>query len=269
MIVHGLAGLPRSGSTMLAAILGQHPDVHVDTASALAYCVSAVQRTISTEPEVIVDLSDRANRRRYVNAFRGLIDGWHEGVAERTVIDKCRAWVLHPDLLAAVAEPSRVIVCVRDPRDVIASIERAHRASPEFTSGEGATLEQRVATLMGPNGKVGAPLTGIEDLIRRQTPVVWAKYESVVVQPRESVDNIARLLGLDPFDFDVDALDREDAAQDAQWRMKFPHAVHGPVKDLGRHWSDALPDDIAARIAASFPLFMQTFAYDQGDHRGR
>lgn len=269
MILHGLAGLPRSGSTMLASILEQHPDVHIDTASVLSYCIGAVQHTITTEPEVVVDLNDPANRRRYADAYRGLIAGWHANVDKPVVIDKGRAWVLWPLLLRFLEPESRVIVCVRDPRDVVASVERAHRASPEFASGLGETFEQRVATLMDPQGgKVGLPCRGIEDLIRSGTEVVWARYETVVVQPRESVDSIARHLGLEPFHFDLDGLDREEPAQDAQWRYKFPHTVAGPVKDLGKHWSTVIPDDIAARIAATFPLFMQTFGYtDPGGSR--
>lgn len=246
---------------MVATILDQHPDVHIDLASALAYVVGAMNTTISTEPEVQLDLAVPAHRARYLDAYRGLIAGWHGIVEQPVVIDKNRAWCMWPELLAACNPEQRVVMCVRDPRDVVASVERAHVASPEFAHAAGGTLVERVATLMRPGGKIGEPLRRAEDLIRRNVDVVWVQYEQLTTAPHVHVARLAEALGLAAFDFDLDGLDRDEPLHDAQLLHKWPHRVSGPVKPNEKHWSEVIPEPLAAEIAGAHPLFMRTFGY--------
>jgi sulfotransferase len=257
---HALGGLPRSGTTLLGAILNQHPDVYVSPTSALARTVGVVQQTFVTEPEVQSDLATQPGAQaRYLNIFRALIDAWYADRTEPVVIDKGRGWAVHPDLLAAF--DARLIFCVRDPRDVVASIERQHRATPQFASNVAPTLYEAAEKHLTPEGMVGGPCRFAEDLIRRKVPAIWVRYESLVVDPHAIVGRVADGLDLPPHEYDFDTVTNDNPDLDALYWNKYPHTIDGPVKPPAHTWCDTLDPQLAALIAGRYPLFMQTFGY--------
>lgn len=263
MNLHALAGLPRSGTTLLANVLAQHPDVHVSGTSVLSRVIESTVTVLSNEAEVQAELTaDPRAGDRYLAGMRGLCDGWYSGRTEATVIDKGRGWIMYRGLLEQLYPSSALIVCVRDPRDVVASVERADRATPQFTSPLGNSIEQKAAALMGPQGMVGGPCRFIEDAIKRNLPdITLVRYETFVRDPQATVDRVASALRLDSFDFDLETVEQPANEADGIYRNKFPHQASGPIKPSGHSWHEMLDDTTAQRIAVSYPLFMQTFGY--------
>jgi sulfotransferase len=262
--LHALAGLPRSGTTLLGNVLAQHPDVHVSGTSALPLCLEAVQGVLSTAPEVQSDLATVPGAyERYVAAMQGLIDGWYSQLdGDPAVIDKGRGWIMHRALLDQLAPGSVLVVCVRDPRDVVASIERQHRATAAFNSPLARTIYEVAELLMQPDGMVGGPMRFAEDLIRRKVGgVVWVRYESLVIDPATTVAKVADTLGLAPFAFDFTNVENVATDLDAIHRNKYPHDGSGPIKATGTDWRDVLEPGLAAAIIGRWPLYAATFGY--------
>lgn len=264
MTLNALAGLPRSGSTLLANILEQHPDVHVSPTSTLVGCVGAVQQVLTSGDGVPSELAgDPEMLDRYRAAVRGLTDGWYSTVEEPVIIDKGRGWPSLWLLALDVWDDPKMIVTVRDPRDVIASIERQHRKTAVIGAAHGPMLRESAELMMGPDGLVGTPMRWIEDLIRRGVEnVLFVRYESMAVDPKPVLDRTVEHLGLSAFEFDVDdVLARTPVEEDAVWRYKFPHDGTGVVKPPEGHWSDMMDDQLAADIAGVCPLYMASFMY--------
>lgn len=262
MKLHALAGLPRSGTTLLGNVLAQHPDVHVSGTSALPLCVEQIVNVLSTAPEVQSDLANVPGAyERYVAAMRSFCEGWYGG--QGTVFDKGRGWVMHRALLEQLFPGSQLVVCVRDPRDVVASIERQNRETAAFNSPLGREITRSTELAMRPDGMVGGPCRFVEDLIRRNYDgVQFVRYESFVRDPYITVERIVSACGLAPFEFDYDGVENQASDLDALYLNKFPHDGSGAIKPTGRSWHDVLDPQIAARIAASYPLYMQTFSYE-------
>ena len=60
-----ISGLPRSGSTLLSAILRQNPEFHSDVSSPIQYLVEGAIKTITeSESDFIVTDSQRLNTCR-------------------------------------------------------------------------------------------------------------------------------------------------------------------------------------------------------------
>ncbi len=272
MQLHALAGLPRSGSTLLGNVLAQHPHVYVSGTSALAPCIEGVQGILSTTPEVQSDLATVPGAyEQYLSAMRGIVEGWYRHRTEPVIVDKGRGWVKYRALLDQLFPDSMLVVSVRDPRDVIASIERQHRQTAAFDSPVARTIYEAADVLMRPDGMVGGPMRFIEDLLRRQhSGVVWVRYESLVVDPASTIRKVAEAMDLrtgsliateNGFEFDFTNVENVSSDLDAIYRNKYPHDGSGPIKPTGRDWRDVIDPELAGLVASRYPLYMQTFAY--------
>jgi hypothetical protein len=159
-------------------------------------------------------------------------------------------------------DPAAVCIgVVRDPRDVFASIVRQDEQSAVFKSELGPTVDTMAADAFGPLGMVGGPIRFCEDAIRRSLPVQWVRYESLVVDPRGTLNDLAAALGIETHSWDFDAVENIATDVDPLYLGKFPHQGSGPLKAPSSTWRDTLHEQVAANIAASYPLFMQTFGY--------
>lgn len=263
MTIHALAGLPRSGSTLLANILAQHPDVYASGTSVLANVVDAAQTVLSNDPTVVSELNANPGMyQRYQSALRGLIGGLYAGIEEPCIIDKGRGWAGLWGLAQDIDPESRLIVTVRDPRDVIASIEKQNIKSGIFKSPVAPTLRDAAEQLMTVQGLVGAPIKMAEDLLRRRSPnVLFVRFESFVVDPKPVMDKISEHLSLEPFKWDFENVENRGGDNDAVWRGKYPHDGSGSVHPPQESWQDFLDPELAGLIAGVFPFYMSTFSY--------
>lgn len=263
MTIHYLAGLPRSGSTLLANILAQHPQISVTGTSPLFGAVNAVADALSNVPEVAAELQNvPGTYDRYVASLRAFMDAWHRDAESRVVIDKHRAWPHRFALLKQIDPDSKLIATVRDPRSVVASFERQERKTGLFNSPVAPTLYSYADNVMSPEGMVGRPLRMLEDMLHRQVPVFWVRYESFVQTPEVALERLLESLDLEPFQFDLDNIENHATDLDVIYKNKFPHHGAGTLTaDRAQGWGDVMTEDIAGLIAGVSPLIMQTFGY--------
>jgi len=117
-----IVGMPRSGSTLVEQILSQHSRVHGagEIKDVLKLISDLATRFGSTDtyPECL-DQLDAATAQELAQAHLRRLTG-RDGSAAR-VTDKMLDNFFHLGLLAALFPKSRVIHCVRDPRDVCLS----------------------------------------------------------------------------------------------------------------------------------------------------
>ena len=122
-----LTGTPRSGSTLLANILNQHPDVGASSTSGLPDVLLALSTVLTTNTAVTSDLiTDSDAGERHINIGNSVIDNWH--APSPVIVDKNRAWAGLNGMLHTLRPDAWTIVLVRDPRDILASIQKQHEA---------------------------------------------------------------------------------------------------------------------------------------------
>ena len=123
---HFISGLPRSGSTLLSALLKQNPRFHSGVTSPVAMLCGSMQRRMSGgEFSVFFDNSRRKNM------LRGVFSSYYaEATAAQVVFDTNRAWTGRAALLGDLFPESRIICCVRDLGWVIDSVERMLDKNP-------------------------------------------------------------------------------------------------------------------------------------------
>jgi sulfotransferase len=85
---HFLAGLPRSGSTVLAALLNQHPSVHASGTSGMGELMfNTFQAWKNSSAEQAAPQPEQIKA-----VLRGIMDTKYSNVDKPVVIDKARNW---------------------------------------------------------------------------------------------------------------------------------------------------------------------------------
>ena len=155
--IHFISGLPRSGSTLLAALLRQNPRLHAGMTSPVGSVFSAMLRATSQENEGAVFIDDDQRAR----LLHGVFTAYYADLAPtKLIFDTNRLWTTKLPALAQLFPNSRVICCVRNPAWVIDSIERLIRRnrfelSRIFNFNSGGTVYSRADGLGSGTGMVG------------------------------------------------------------------------------------------------------------------
>ena len=98
--LHFIAGLPRSGSTMLCNILKQNPDIHSEAVSSLSSLVGSIHANwngFDTNKEYPNEVSKRG-------ALSGVMDGYYKHIDKPIVFDKDRQWISQIGLLEDILQ---------------------------------------------------------------------------------------------------------------------------------------------------------------------
>ena len=114
-----LAGLPRTGSTVLGTLLSQHPDLHPTRTSVVRDQLNSVKKFALGESPYY-DVKDP--RSSCWGMMRGMLYGAYEHVTEEVVIEKDRGWAADTELIRKLTggQP-RILAPVRSIPEIIAS----------------------------------------------------------------------------------------------------------------------------------------------------
>jgi len=213
-----LSGLPRSGSTVLSAILNQHPDVYVSITSGLS---SVLGNMVGTwESEGVLKKNDVENKRLFAS-MASVIDGYHEDIDKPIIIDKSRTWpepVIMRTMSKVLKEPVKIIATVRNVPDCMASFIRV--AQPEniedyvYHSSVAEHLKQSYLSLM--NGWKEHP-----------DNILFVSYEDMLSDSRKEMLRIQEFLELTNFDYDFDNINPSLVKEDDEvlWGIKGLHDI--------------------------------------------
>ena len=129
-----LAGLPRTGSTVLGEILNQNENIHVSPASPLSEIISEVLAKWRLNT---VTLKAYKHPEQLPNVWRGIRAGMYQHRPEPCIIDKSWAWHMNDAIdstRAILGEEMKVICTVDNIADCLASFIMLIRANPDYVS---------------------------------------------------------------------------------------------------------------------------------------
>lgn len=129
-----LAGLPRTGSTILGEILNQNPDLHVSPASPLSEIVGEVLAKWRMNTSTLMAYK---HPDQLPNIWRGIRNGMYEHRKENNIIDKSWAWHMNDAIDSCrkiLGEEMKVICTVDNVADCLASFIMLIRNNPGYVS---------------------------------------------------------------------------------------------------------------------------------------
>lgn len=262
-----ITGLPRAGSTLLCNIFNQNPKFHATSTSTLSNLLSTIIHNWSNSIEIknLLEKEKEQTEKRIINSMRALINEWHKR-KEEVIFDKSREWNNNALLLKKLFPDIKIIVMIRDLRNVFASIEKQHKKNPlldEAQNPNQKTIFNRADQMFSPEGIIGAPILGIEDLIRRQIKdVIYVNYESFSENPKEVMKKIYKHLEEDYFEHDFKNVEDTSNDPDGFYLHKYPHKGCGEVKPCNPdEWKEYVSPDLANIIMNKFGDYNRFFGY--------
>lgn len=205
--IHFIAGLPRSGSTLLAAILRQNPRFHAGMTSPVGTLFSGMLNQFGAGSE-FGPVLERDTRRRLL---RGLFESYYDDCADKDVVfDTNRLWNARLPTLLDLFPDAKVIACVRNVAWVMDSLERLYRANPyEQTKlygndAERNTVYSRLETLAQYNRLVGFAWSALKEAYygAEAGSLLVVEYELLAQAPGRVLRLVYEFLGETWFEHD-------------------------------------------------------------------
>ena len=247
--IHFISGLPRSGSTLLAALLRQNPALHAGITSPVGSLVGALLKDMCQDNETSVFI-DAAQREALL---RGVFDGYYHAIhPAKTVFDTNRGWTGRIDLLATLFPESKMICCVRHIPWIIDSIERlvrrnTYELSKIFSFERDGTVYSRAEGMMSGNGLIGFPLNAMKQAMHgvQSGRLLLLPYDTLAAHPQAALDAIYAFAGLPSFTHDVDYVTFDASEFDARLGTPGLHVVRPQARHEERE--TILPPDVWQR----------------------
>jgi sulfotransferase len=207
---HFITGLPRSGSTLLSAILRQNPKFSASISSPVVSLLLALMLPLSSNGEFAVFLNNEIRKR----VLRGVVDNFYEDNPARVIFDTNRMWTQKLPVMLELFSDCRFICCVRSLPDILQSFETLYLRNPLQIStivGQNATstVFSRIDTLLAPTGLIGGAINGMKEAFYgpNSDRLIFVPYETLVARPEAAMQEIYHFIGEKPFKHDFAKLE--------------------------------------------------------------
>jgi hypothetical protein len=218
-----LSSIPRSGSTLLASLLGQRPDTYVSPTSNLGDIMGAVVGSFETNPAT---KAGQCSKEELYRTLKGIGEAKYAHREEPIIIDKGRMWP-SPQIMETMSkvlgEPPKIIATVRPIAECISSF---------YVIDKGADIKQWIKT------------SSLMDHLMQSYQVLKAgyeehpenfcllEYENLCNHPQEELDRISDFIGVECHTYSphIDQVKEDDNA----WNIENLHTLGSTIKKTGR-----------------------------------
>lgn len=242
-----IAGLPRSGSTLLCNILAQNPRFHTTGTSGIMDVIFGVRNSWDR----LVEFQASPNPEGKLRVMRGILENYYADSDKPVIFDKCRGWLSLIEMAEEIlGHKVKIIVPVRDIRDVLASFEKLWRENAKTSQipAESAnyfkfqTVQGRVETWLGGDQPIGLAYNRIVDALQRgyADRMFLVDFDDLTRYPEKVMNKIYEFLGEEPFAHNFDNVEQVTWENDAVHGFKGLHDIRSKVAPMASQWQKVL-----------------------------
>lgn len=231
-----ISGLPRSGSTLLSAILKQNPEFYADISS-------PVQTLVKSSIDVITGSENNLNIQedRRKTLLHHIFDGYYHHVDRPIVFDSNRGWTSSTSLLKELYPYTKIICCVRDIEWILDSFEKIVAKNCLYTNTFAddesiQSVETRCMDMMDvkKSGMVIKPWHWLQEgLAINPEMILLVDYKDLCQNPKSTMYGVYNFIGKKYFDHDYDNVEYENEPFDRSINKTGLHTVKKKVE-----WSE-------------------------------
>lgn len=241
---HFISGLPRSGSTLLSALLCQNPNFYANMSSPVGSLINSTLEQIGAGSE-FYSFFDENKRQQMCHAiFRAY---YTDQIQKEVVFDTNRMWSARLHQLTELHDDFKVICLVRNPAWIMDSFEKIYRKNPfnyskMFAPGNRHTVYSRCESMV--NGIVGSAWSALKEAYygEHSEKLLLVDYDLLAIHPKKALSLIYDFIGEPHFEHDFDNVEFSHDEFDYTIGVKGLHAVKRKVEYKTR--KSILPPDL-------------------------
>lgn len=235
------SGLPRSGSTMLGALLSQHSELYCSALSPIVELMFYTEDYFLNKSE---HFAAYKNKDGMHEVLKNIPQSYYSKIEKQYILDKNRAWPNNINTIKQYINSNPKIICVvRDVNSILASfinlINNTKNNKVNFIDkylidhNIPLTTENRCALLMSPQGIVNQSLWALHQAYKNNNNkyLYLVEYENIIKNPEETVNNIIKYLDLPSYKFDFDNIVNNVQEDDSVYNLPGMHEVRKEIKD--------------------------------------
>jgi sulfotransferase len=249
---HLISGLPRSGSTLLAALLRQNPRFHAAMTSPVGNLMNRMLESTSDEQEGSVFITPEQKRQLLLSVFNTY---YQEQIARgQLIFDTNRLWTSKLPLVNELFPHAKIICCMRNIAWVMDSLERLVRrnvfdVSKMFSYHEASTVYSRTEALSQGDRLVGFAYNALKEAFYsdRADKLLLIDYDLLTRDPEQVMGLVYQFLGETPYQHDFNNVEYAEPEFDRKLRTPGLHTVKRKVEYQPR--ITVLPPDLFDRFS--------------------
>jgi sulfotransferase len=220
-----MSGLPRSGSTLLSAILNQNPDIYASPQSDLLDIMYTLNSKITTfecyDSGILMDGSR--------NAVKQLGNSYYANIEKPIIIDKHRSWgtPYNMSLAKILNKDVKIVMTVRPILEILASFVTLAENYPltnwidnEINNNEiwsksyRSQNDVRCDWIMRPYGDIDKSLFSLSSYLKYPEKFHIVTYNNIVNNPEKTMSEVYNFLGVNDFQHSFDNITSADSPDD-------------------------------------------------------
>jgi len=253
-----MAGLPRSGSTLLSSILNQNPRIYSGPSSPVLPTMLGIENQFLNGE--LYKGYPKPNQANLI--ISSIIHQFYSDIEKPIVIDKNRAW---PDYIIKlegyICKPAKIICPVRDIDEILTSMIMMIRRNP-YKDGQQKinfideqliknntplTDDNRCQFMAGPNGILGQSYTSIQKALNGgfEDRIHFVEYKDLVDSPEETLSKLYEFIGEEYYEHTFNNLENKNRENDLKtYGLSDMHEVHSELKSTAPSPLDVLSETI-------------------------
>jgi sulfotransferase len=221
-----LSGLPRTGSTLLSAILSQNPKIHAEGNSAV--CQLLWDSYVSCSKNCLEQLLANRREKTASDLLSSIPSIYYKDIAEEEtiIVDKSRSWTIEPNvrLLENFVDPNiKIIVLERPIEEIVKSFAKLFKQN---------NRDFNALDFLKPKS---------EPLMRSKEGVEWAKknndkntflfieYKELVEEPQKVIEKIYAFCGWEAFEHSFENIKVKYPEIDEVYKLTGQHNIREKI----------------------------------------
>ena len=243
---HFLAGLPRSGNTLLSAIFNQNPEIYSTPLSPLPTYMFDFANAYSTIEQSIRNEENKVKSEIFLSSF---LDNYYKDVEKPVIIDREKAWgtPANLEIIKKFVNPNpKIIFTVRDILEIIASfikmdadyLKREVYQKNGFINNYRSQKDIICEHLMSPLEDIDKSLLSLASAFYPENKGIFhiVEYRDLISKPEETMNGIYEFLEMPHYSHNFKKIEKLEKDNDEI--LGLPKNLHDIKKSLSKSSTD-------------------------------
>lgn len=219
-----LSGLPRTGSTLLTAILSQNPDILSEGSSGLVELLWQNYKLFISNENIVKAIQNTNKLNVEKNVISKLSNMYYSDCDKKYIIDKNRNWTHNGNIEVIknyITSTPKIIVMLRPIPEIVESFYYIYKKNNKLDE-----LEQH---LFGQDNPLMFPFTGLLNALNNNKDcLLLLTYKELVEQPKDVVNKIYKFLDIPDYEHNFNNI--YNVFPEGDYGLNGLHEVRGTIE---------------------------------------